>query len=166
MQIFSFSIFLKFYHRFSSSFNSHPNAVWTWFGIISSLSELWPFMGVAICPFLIWPSHFLDSTYVPVGISLRMVFFQTYRQNVGIFILARLSVNTLCDFFTSYSLTIFKSNSTSLSVQINVSDRRYLCWRQNFWCACSVHSSTYIVAFSGLYVWTQIFWKRCTCGYI
>ena len=24
-------------------------------------------MGVAMCPFLIWPSHFLDASYVPAA---------------------------------------------------------------------------------------------------
>ena len=32
-------------------FNSYPNTVWTWFGILSSLLELWPFMDMAMFPF-------------------------------------------------------------------------------------------------------------------
>ena len=29
-------------------------------------------MGVAMCPFLIWPSHFLDASYIPVCVCYQM----------------------------------------------------------------------------------------------
>ena len=49
------------------TFNSHPNTVWAWFGILSKLLEFWPFMGVVVCSLLtcLPPPHFLDASYFP-----------------------------------------------------------------------------------------------------